>query len=317
MTKTAVKTELPLDERVANVLRSDDHHPSSTLATLIAEVDDAIDHADQAGHEARAAAADPKVIDHGAFGRALDAEQQAHRLRNGMAALKELEHEAQCRERLREWHAQADDVERKRDLLANELRERYPMVSSWLVDFLQRMTALDSAIETLNASAPGYESRRIVPTELAARNADGWGQSQPIGKQLKLPAFVEGSGTAPLLWPPLVQFGVGLVAGLFPNNGSPVGPARGILRFELVDGVIKKIGMDGQVIGEVLTDQPVVEPLHPEMTMREQALAEEAERTAVAVKHANDARAREVERERLNSVRHNEEVLRRQQSISR
>jgi hypothetical protein len=53
------------------------------------------------------------------------------------------------------------------------------------------------------------------------------------------------------------------------------------------------------------------------MTMREQALAEEAERTAVAVKHANDARAREVERERLNSVRHNEEVLRRQQSISR
>jgi hypothetical protein len=53
------------------------------------------------------------------------------------------------------------------------------------------------------------------------------------------------------------------------------------------------------------------------MTMREQALAEEAERAAVAARHADDTRARELERQRMNDRRHNEEFLRQQQSISR
>jgi hypothetical protein len=132
---------------------------------------------------------------------------------------------------------------------------------------------------------------------------------------LRLPQF---SGLEPLLWPLQQQFGVGLVAGLFPANGTPFdGAAGGIARFALVDGVSRKIGHDGQVIGEVLTDQPVVPPLHEPMTMREQALAEEAERAAVAARHADDTRARELERQRMNDRRHNEEFLRQQQSISR
>jgi hypothetical protein len=49
------KPEPTLDERVAHILRSEDHHPSSVLADLIAEVDDAIDEADQKSREARAA----------------------------------------------------------------------------------------------------------------------------------------------------------------------------------------------------------------------------------------------------------------------
>jgi hypothetical protein len=192
--------------------------------------------------------------------------------------------------------------------------ESYAPMAAWLVDVLQRMSAMDSAIETLNASAPGHESRRLAPTELTARGVDGWGVSKPIGKVLRLPQF---SGLEPLLWPLQQQFGVGLVAGLFPRNGSVDGPAGGVVRFEMVDGVIRKIGMDGKVIGEVLADQPVVEPLHPEMTLREQALAEQDARAVELAKHADDSRAREAERQRLNDRRHNEEFLRQQQSISR
>lgn len=108
MSKVSAIAPKTLDERVAAVLTNDEHRPSTVLADLIAEVDDAIDAADQIGREAREIAGNPKIIDHGALGRAQDAEHTAHRLRNGMQALKQLEHEAIARERLHQWHEQAD-----------------------------------------------------------------------------------------------------------------------------------------------------------------------------------------------------------------
>jgi hypothetical protein len=59
------------------------------------------------------------------------------------------------------------------------------------------------------------------------------------------------------------------------------------------------------------------EPLHAEMSMREQALQEQAERAVEIEKHIADGAAREHERERMNAARHNEEIQRRAQAISR
>jgi hypothetical protein len=314
MTKVTTLTPKPLDERIATVITSDDHRPASALAELIRETDEQIDHCDQLGREMRARSTDPAILDPAARGAAEDSEFRAARLRNGLARLRELHHEAEMRERLKAWHEAADDLTVKRDALAAEFKTRYPAIASWLPDVLQRMAEMDRAIEALNASAPGYESRRLLPTELVARNADGWGVSKPVAKTLRLPQF---SGLEPLLWPIPQQFGVGLVAGLFPRNGSVESPTRGVQRFELIDGVIRAIGANGAILESVLVEQPVVEPLHPEMSLREQALAEEAERAAVAARHADDARAREVERQRSNDRRHNKEFLRQQQSISR
>jgi hypothetical protein len=169
VTKVTSITLKPLDERVAAVLADDTQRPSTLFSDLIAEVDAAIDAADQASREAREAAVNPKVIDHGALGRAQDAEHLAHRLRNGMAALQELHREAEMRERLKAWHAEADVIEARRDEIAAEFRERYPALASWLPDVLQRMAAIDREIEHVNSTAPGHEGRRLLSTELIGR----------------------------------------------------------------------------------------------------------------------------------------------------
>jgi hypothetical protein len=309
VTNIAVK---PLDERVAAVLTNDEHRPSSVLADLIAEVDDAIAAADQAGREARAAAADPKVIDHGALGRAQDAEHTAHRLRNGMAALKELEHEAQCRERLKVWHADADLVEAKAVKLAEEMREQYPLFASWLVDYLKRKSVVDAEVRHINETAPGAEGRRLQEIELLARGISGYGMSQPIERLLKLPALVVGSqASPPLLWPVTESIGLAIVAGLFMPNGSVHrDPSTPCLGFEMRDGVVCEIG---KPTPSIVPDEPLHEPL----SLREQALAEQAERAVELAKHAADSIAREKERERMSDERHNAEIRRRQEAISK
>jgi hypothetical protein len=84
----------------------------------------------------------------------------------------------------------------------------------------------------------------------------------------------------------------------------------------MIDGCVRKIGMDGQLIDEAPIGPPP-EPLHPEMSMREQALQEQEERAVEIARHAADSMARERERERRNDERHNAELQRRQEAISR
>jgi len=67
----------------------------------------------------------------------------------------------------------------------------------------------------------------------------------------------------------------------------------------MVDGVVRKVGLDGELIEE----PPMVplQPLHPVMSLREQALAEEAERAIGLDQYAEEGRARERGRQRLNA----------------
>jgi hypothetical protein len=115
----------------------------------------------------------------------------------------------------------------------------------------------------------------------------------PIEKLLKLPALVVGSeASAPLLWPVVKSIGLALI-GMFPSNGSmPI--TEECLGFEMRDGVVCEIGKPPP-----FTDP--VAPLHPEMSLREQAIEQEAERAIAAERHANAGREREKRREELNA----------------
>jgi hypothetical protein len=168
---------LSLDQRVAGILTGEAHQPSETLSALIAEVDDATDHADQAGREARAVASDPKVIDHGALGRALDAEHTAHRLRNGMAALQQLHKEALARERVTEWHQKCDVFEA---MVLKHRAELVPMVRRAEAAELE----LDSACDAIDDIS--------VKFCLYLRKCDEIERAAPLGEARRLPRPIDG-----------------------------------------------------------------------------------------------------------------------------
>lgn len=304
-----------LDERIATTIGSTDQHAAAVLADLIRETEEQIAHCDQLGRNMRERSINPAILDPAARGAAEDSEFRAARLRNGLARLLELHREAELRQQLIDWHRIADLAEERAVKLADELLERWPAVTSWIMDYLQRKSLVDAEVRHINETAPGAEGRRLREIELVARGISDWGASQPIEKQLKLPALVIGSdAVAPLLWPVRKNLGLEMVSGLFPSNGS-IHDDTPVLRFEFIDGVVRKVGMDGQLIDE----KPMVplEPLHPEISLRDQRLAEQRETAIELERHAADGIAREKERERLNSVRHNEELQRRQEAISK
>jgi hypothetical protein len=139
-----------------------------------------------------------------------------------LAALQALHHEAELREQLRQWHLEADAIEAKAKELAGEMRQKYPEVTTWIVDFLKRKAVVDAEVQRLNSVVPGFESRRLIDVELLARGIDSFGSSQPVHEQLKVPALVIGSQSSlPPLWPLVPQsMNLGML-GIFPQNGSP------------------------------------------------------------------------------------------------
>jgi hypothetical protein len=189
-----------LDERIAAALAAPDQ-PLSVFADLIAELDDAVDHADRTAREARAYSVDPAIIDADAHGRAKDAEFVAQRLHNALAALQELQREAVAREQSVAWHADAEAVEAVRDKLAAEMAEKYPAATAWIIDFFQRMVACDQEVSRINGAAPPLEHRRLLGVELTARGIDNFGlNDRLIVETLRLPALVRGYGSA-MAWP--------------------------------------------------------------------------------------------------------------------
>lgn len=158
MKVTPIK-EPTLEQRIAAALESTDHIAASYFVDLIRETDEQIDHCDQKSRECRAASIDPVRMDGIAQrGAAEDAEFVAHRLRAGLERLKECHRIADARETLQAWHKQADALEARRDALAAEFAERYPLLTGWLPDVLRRMAALDKEIENLGLMVPGHKA---------------------------------------------------------------------------------------------------------------------------------------------------------------
>jgi hypothetical protein len=198
------KIEPSLDERIADILRPDaDQVSSSVLAELLAEVDVAIDAANQEGREARARSIDPSVIDGGARGRAEDSEFRASRYRAGEARLKDLQAAALSSEAQARWNVEAEALRSEVGVLAEYFKKIYSETAGHLVGVFQAMAAIDQRVDALNSRSPGGVAllRRV---EAVARNIPAV-KDKPFVLQValpKLPSF-ETSGPAPLAWPPL------------------------------------------------------------------------------------------------------------------
>lgn len=296
---TATIKEPTLDERIAGVLASDaDFRPASEIAALLREVDEQIARADQLGREMRARSVDPAILDPTARGAAEDSEFRASRLRNGQARLRELHREAQLREALVQWHAQADDIERRRDEIAAEFRERYKLASGWLVLMLEKMALIDDEIDHLNMSAPGYEARRLVSTECVARGIQRLGSSEAISKNLKLPAFVDGPGTLPVLWPKNDNFSVQLVSTLFGWKDPQLNGGPRPHHCEMVNGEPRMVFEDGSMSPPNRPPQPSTVPI---TTLQEQIHAQQQERAEDSAKLAEFYRQQEAARRAQNA----------------
>jgi hypothetical protein len=215
---------------------------------LIAEVETAISAADVAGKEARAIAADPKVIDCGAIGRATDAEHTAHRLRNGLSALQDLHREATLREQIKAWNLRADEVQIKRDALGAELAERWPTLCAWAADIFAQIKVCDAEIAKINETAVGYEGRRLVDCELHARGLTNWmSHDIRLTEKAVLPTLVIGQHGAVDAWPPRpVPISMDMMA-IFPRNGTLPPSGKEPVRCEMIDGEPRMHYSDGSI----------------------------------------------------------------------
>jgi hypothetical protein len=198
----AAPAKLPtLDERIATALATPERFTS--FQKLIAEVAEALDHADQTGCEARARALNPKLINAAAARvEAEDAEFVAARLRNGLAALKELQRAAEDRALVEAWERDAERVRAQRDKLATELAEFYQAAVARLVALFNDIEKCDREVLRVNRDAPPGTSRRLVGVELHARQIGNFMSNDvKLLEQVRLPELVPGHGTV-IAWPP-------------------------------------------------------------------------------------------------------------------
>ncbi|MGA7451705.1 MAG: hypothetical protein WBW73_10670 [Rhodoplanes sp.] len=98
------------------------------------------------------------------------------------------------------WEVDLEQVWDRRDRLAPELRETYPVFVAKLVDLLRRIEEVDEEVDRINRAAPRGECRRLDGVELAARDLDCFTARQPsITKSLQLPDFEDSER---LVYPP-------------------------------------------------------------------------------------------------------------------
>jgi hypothetical protein len=191
-----------LEQRIASALAEDDIN-SSDLAALIAETEHASAAAGEAAERERERALDPAAVvdaaeartamEHAAFVR--------QRLHAALPRLQARLDEVRTQETLAAWGEDFKKVEVRRDALATELAETYPMLAKKLIDLLNRIAAIDKEVGRINGSAPYGANLRLREVELEARGLDRFTLDTPsIAKELRLPHFDRSSGQP--AWPP-------------------------------------------------------------------------------------------------------------------
>jgi hypothetical protein len=186
-----------LEERVAKALTSDSI-TSVDLAALLEEVAVAIAATELEHNKTLDPLASPdadrawKAIEHAAFLR--------DRLLSLRSRLEQRLQEVEAKEYETRWIADYEAHESKRDGLAAELRELYPVFEMKVADLFSRMQAFDAELSTLHQARPAGLSLRLLKPELIARGLEGFTINQPsLINEVKLPAFEPGK---PQAWPP-------------------------------------------------------------------------------------------------------------------
>jgi hypothetical protein len=188
-----------LEQRIATALSSDT--TSDVVALLITEVETAIVAADKAAEVEREKALDPLASPDAAKARAAmeDAAFTRDRLRNALPRLQTRLADVQAAEYAARWEPDFEQVQARRDELAQEYAATYPKVVAQLVDLFIRAEEVDKEVSRINGSAPDGENRRLRGVELTARGLASFTVANPsIASGVQLPELER---SAVMAWP--------------------------------------------------------------------------------------------------------------------
>jgi hypothetical protein len=193
----------PVDfhKRIANALKSDSV-TAAELGTLLTETKQALVDADKNFAAERARALDPREALDPESARAIIevAGVKCDRLGSALQQLRRRFVEVQHAEEEDEWDKAYSEIAAERDAVANEMNDRVPKILDELVGLLQRAEVIDRKINDLHGWAPAGESRRLLRTELVARNLSSFSRDVlSFAKELKLPDWHKSNR---LVWPP-------------------------------------------------------------------------------------------------------------------
>jgi hypothetical protein len=146
--------------------------------------------------EARARAADPKIIDADVPERMRKIEHRMARLHNALQALGVHERDAKRREQRAEWEAEIADLDSRAAGIAQELAAVYPDLAGKLAELLGRVGAVDKEIAQINVRAR-YENMRELGTVREGLKIDQRGF-----EEIKLPTLAPIGTIAKDIWPP-------------------------------------------------------------------------------------------------------------------
>lgn len=200
--EASVKTDLPLDERIAAAFEPG--VASKAVAALIAETEAAAVSAGELAERARERALDPTITPDAlevARRESEDAVFSRDRMRAAVVRLRDRLAEVQGQEQQARRQASYEAAKAERDRLAEELARVYPGLAAQLADLAKRISINNEAIERTNRKRP-TGAEQLEGAEFVARGVDGrlWQAVPKLCGQLRLPAF-EGDRSKPYLWP--------------------------------------------------------------------------------------------------------------------
>jgi hypothetical protein len=178
--------------------------PSSEVAKLIVETEEAATAAEAAAEHARVKALDPISSPDAVKARATmeDAAFSRDRLRTVLPRLQKLLKQAEAEEYAAAWQVEYEKVKAVRDELAAEMREVYPTAVAQLSDLFRRMALCDRECSRVDGTAAVGERRRLRRVELAARGVESLLQPDVyLAEELRLPFFWRDNGPI-YAWPP-------------------------------------------------------------------------------------------------------------------
>ena len=148
---------------------------SADIAALIDEAEAGIAKAEQERAVDRTLSLDPKAARQAIE----DATFAADRLRVLQSKLQVRYREVHDQEQAKAWLAEYDVMKRKRDALAEEVREVYPDAEIKIVDLFVRITENNEALSALHQARPAGVMEHLVSAELHARRLNRFTRDTP------------------------------------------------------------------------------------------------------------------------------------------
>jgi hypothetical protein len=294
--KTAtIKSEsLSLDERIATALASPPT-ASAELLELLAEINAAVEDADEEARISRERSVDPRNLDGEAlFEKADRATFWANRLNRSLSEIQALYGKAIEAEHAAQYRSDFDRLHVVRDNLADELKSRYPAVVTELVELFGRITKCNQEIDQIHADAPEGSGYRLRHVEGAARGLD---VPDSVLANIRLPDLRIGQHGESLAYPPPAPSAIMQMMGF--AGGMP--DAEDDQHYETVLDEAT-----GYYIAKRRADAPPLpwsaEPAPVPVSMREQALAEQAARAEERERLAREGQERDRAREAANAI---------------